>query len=181
MQRLVSEMVDGTTLQVDDLVRKIAIPRQRSHSIAVAAGIIQMLILRGFKETPWNEKQRNLVNFLFSETMLPEYSSFSVTNNQNRSTPPLEELGTSSRTPTSTESATSKPLVLPSPSEPSRSSATASLYRHHHIQFSKHVILRKTIQKRALETLQYWRTPKESKRFWRQVLFQVRYHRTSLQ
>ena len=61
VKRLVSEMVDETTLQVDDLVRKIALPRQRSHSIAVAAGI-----LRGFKELPWNEKRRNLVKFLFS-------------------------------------------------------------------------------------------------------------------
>ena len=72
VQRLVSEMVDGTTLEVDNLVRKIAIPRQRSHSIAVAAGVMQMLILRGFKEVPWNEKWRNLVKFLFSETTQPE-------------------------------------------------------------------------------------------------------------
>ena len=50
VKRLVSQMVDGTTLEVDDLVRKIAIPRQSSHSIAVAAGIMQMLILRGFKK-----------------------------------------------------------------------------------------------------------------------------------
>ena len=64
-------MVDRTTLEVDDLVGKIAIPRQRSHSIAIAAGIMQILILRGFKEIPWNEKRRNLVNFLFSERMLP--------------------------------------------------------------------------------------------------------------
>ena len=37
---------------------------QRSHSIAVAAGILQMLILWGFKEIPWNEKRRSLVKFL---------------------------------------------------------------------------------------------------------------------
>ena len=62
MKRIVSEMVDETTLEVDDLVRKIAIPRQRSHSIAVAAGIVQKLILlvqMGIKEIPWNEKRRN--------------------------------------------------------------------------------------------------------------------------
>ena len=88
VKRLVSEMVDRTTLEVDDLVRKIAKPRQRIHSIAVAEGIMQMLNLRGFKETPWNEKRRNLVKFLFSEIMLPEYSPFSVINHQNRSTPP---------------------------------------------------------------------------------------------
>ena len=68
VKRLVSELVDGTTMEVDDLVRKVAIPRQRSHSIAVAAGIMQMFILPGFKEIPWNEKRRNLVKFLFSET-----------------------------------------------------------------------------------------------------------------
>ena len=108
VQRLVSEMVDGTTL--DDLVRKIAIPRQQSHSIAVAAGIIQMLIQRGSEE-----KRRNLVKILFSETTLPEYSPFIVTNHRNRSTPPLEQLGTSSRILKSTESATSQPLAFHHP------------------------------------------------------------------
>ena len=93
MKRLLSELVDGTKLEVDDLVRKIAIPRQCSHSIAEAAG----KTLRGFKEIPWNEKRRNLVKFLFSETMLTDYSPFSVKNHQNRSTPPLEQLGNSSR------------------------------------------------------------------------------------
>ena len=181
VKRLVSETVDGTTLEVDDLVRKIAIPRQRSHSIAVAAGIMQMLILRDFKEIPWNEKRRNLVKFLFSETMLSKYSPFSVINHQNRSTPPLEQLKSSSRTPTSTESAISQPLALPSPSEPSRSSATATLYRYHHIQFSELVLPRKTNRKRAPEKLQKWRTPKGSERFWRQILFYVGFHRISLQ
>ena len=113
--------------------------------------------------------------------MLPEYSPFSVINHQNRSTPPLDQLGNSSRTPTLTESAISQTLALPSPSEPSRSSATASLHRHHHIHFSKHVIPRKTTRKRALEKLQEWRTQKGSERFGRQVLFYVRCHRISLQ
>ena len=90
VKRSVSEMVVETILDLDDLVRKIIIPQQRSHSIAVAAGIMQMIILRGFKEIPWNKKRRNLVKFLFSETMLPKYSPFSVINHQNRSTPPLE-------------------------------------------------------------------------------------------
>ena len=102
-------------------------------------------------------------------------------NHQKRLTTPLEQLGTSSRTPTSTESATSQPLALPAPSEPSRGSATASLYKHHHIQFSKQVIPRKTTRKRAPATLQQWRTPKGTKRFWRQILFHVRCHRVSLQ
>ena len=70
---------------------------------------------------------------LFSETMLPEYSLFSVINRQKKLTPPLEQLGNSSRTPTSTESAISQPLALPSPSEPSRISATASLFTQRHI------------------------------------------------
>ena len=163
------------------LYEKIAKPRQRSHSMGVAAKIMQILILRGFKEIPWNGKRRNLVKFLFSGTMLPEYSPFSVINHQNRLTLPVEQLGTSSRTPTSAESATSQPLALPSPSEPSRTSATASFYRHHHSQFLKHVIPRKTTRRRALEKLQQWRTPEGSERFWRQVLFCVRCHRLSLQ
>ena len=43
------------------------------------------------------------------------------------------------------------------------------------------MIPRKTTRKRALKKLQQWRTPKGSKRFWRQVLFYVRCHRVSLQ
>ena len=108
--------------------------------------------------------------------MLPEYSPISIINHQNRLTPPLEQFGNLLRTQTSTESAISQALALPSPSEPSRSSATSSLYRHHQIHFSKHVIPRKTTRKRALEKLQEWRTPKRSERFWRQVLFYVRCH-----
>ena len=115
------------------------------------------------------------------KTEEPKYSLFSVINHQNRSTPPLKQLGNSSRTKASTESAISQPLALPSPSEPSRNSATASLYRHHQIHFLKHVTPRKTNQKRALEKIQEWRTPKGSERFWRQVLFYVRCHRISLQ
>ena len=90
VQRLISETADGTTLEVDNLVQKFAIPQQRSHLIAAAAGVEQMLSLRRFKEKPWNKKRRSLVKFLFSETMLPEYYFFSVINQQNRSTPPSE-------------------------------------------------------------------------------------------
>ena len=78
-------MVDGTTLEVDDLVQKIVKPRQRSQSSAVAAGVMQVFNLRGFKKIPWNQKRINLVKFLFPGTMLPEYSPFSVINYQNRS------------------------------------------------------------------------------------------------
>ena len=64
-------MVDGTTLEVDGLVRKIAISRQRSHSIAVAAGIMQMLILRGFKETSWNKNGGTWSSFSFQKQSYP--------------------------------------------------------------------------------------------------------------
>ena len=122
-----------------------------------------------------------MVKFLFSDTMLPDYSLFSVINHQNRSPLPLEQLETSSKTPISTESATSQPLPLPSPPEPSRSSATASLYRQHHIQLSKHVISCKSTGKRGLNKLHEWRTSKELDTCSRQVLFYVRCHRVSLQ
>ena len=54
VQRLVSERFDGTTMEFDDLVRKIAIPRQRSHATAVAD-----VILRGLKELPGSEKKED--------------------------------------------------------------------------------------------------------------------------
>ena len=149
-------MVDGTTLEVDDLVQKLAIPRQRSHSIAVAAGIMQVLILRGFKEILWNEKRRNLVKVLFSETMLPEYSPFSVIKHQNRSTPPLEQLGNSSTAPTSTESAISQPLALPSPSESSRKSEPLSYTGTIIFNFRSLLFLARLLGR------EYWRNYKNS-------------------
>ena len=42
--------VNGSTLEVEDVVRKTAKPGRRSHLIAVAAGIVQMLIRRGSNE-----------------------------------------------------------------------------------------------------------------------------------
>ena len=71
VQRLVSEIVNETTLEVDDLVRRKAVPRQRSHSIAVAAMVKQMLILRGFKEKPWNEKRVAWSSFSFRQQCYP--------------------------------------------------------------------------------------------------------------
>ena len=53
------------TLEVDNLALKIAITWQRSHSIAVAAGIMQMLFLRGIKETPWNKKKGGAWSIFF--------------------------------------------------------------------------------------------------------------------
>ena len=41
VQLLASVMVDRTTLKLDDFLQKVAIPRHRSHSIAVAAEIMQ--------------------------------------------------------------------------------------------------------------------------------------------
>ena len=78
VQTLVLKMVDGTTLEVEYLLQKIAIPRQRSLSNAVAVGIMQVLNLRGFKKIPRNEKSRNLVKFLFLRTTVPEYALLSI-------------------------------------------------------------------------------------------------------
>ena len=70
---LVSEMVDGTTLELDNFVRKKKRKTTAKQSFDCSSRrIMHMLILRGFKEIPRNEKRRNLVKFLFSETMLPE-------------------------------------------------------------------------------------------------------------
>ena len=71
VERLVSGLVDRTTLEVDDPVRKITKPRQRCQSIAPASGIMQISILRGFEEKPCNEKRRSLVKFLFQKQVYP--------------------------------------------------------------------------------------------------------------
>ena len=71
VQRLISETADGTTLEVDNLVQKFAIPQQRSHLIAAAAGVEQMLSLRRFKEKPWNKKGGAWSSFSFQKQCYP--------------------------------------------------------------------------------------------------------------
>ena len=122
-----------------------------------------MLFLRGFKKKPWNEKNEESDQVSLFETILHEYSPFSVINHQNRSTLPLKQLVTSSRTPIALKSATSQPLALPAPLEPSGNSATgtASFSTFEACDSSQ------DYSKESTGDIQQWRTPKGSERFWR--------------
>ena len=80
MELIVSEMVAGTDLQPQELLRKIAMRRQRTRSVCVAARIMQLILLRGFKDIPWNEARRGLVEQFFSADIIPDIDPYKARN-----------------------------------------------------------------------------------------------------
>ena len=73
---IVAEMVVGTTLKTDDLIQKLPMRGQAQGSIVVASKIMRLLILRGYKELPWNEKRREFVAKYFDARFFPEDGTF---------------------------------------------------------------------------------------------------------
>ena len=54
---IVAEMVVGTTLNTNDPIQKVPIEGQLQGSVLVASKIMELLILRGYKDFPWNEEK----------------------------------------------------------------------------------------------------------------------------
>ena len=73
---IVAEMVVGTTLKTDDLIRKLPIKGQPQGSVFLASKIMKLLILRGYKDLPWNEKRRKLVAKYFNTSFFPDVGTF---------------------------------------------------------------------------------------------------------
>ena len=68
---IVAEMVVETTLKTDDLIRKLPIKGQPQGSVFVTLKIMKLLILRGYKDLPWNEKRRKIVAKYFNTIFFP--------------------------------------------------------------------------------------------------------------
>ena len=73
---IVAEMVVGTTLKTDDLIRKLPIKGQPQGSVFLASKIMKLLILRGYKDLPWNEKRRKFVAKFFNTSFFPDVGTF---------------------------------------------------------------------------------------------------------
>lgn len=71
MEKLIAEMVAGTELVAKDLIRRISVRNQRKPSVCIAARTMQLILLRGFKNMPWNEARRSLVEYFFPQDVLP--------------------------------------------------------------------------------------------------------------
>ena len=80
LEVIITEMVQGIEPQIElaTLLRKIHIRNQSKPSITVAARIMQLIILRGFKDMPWNEIRRSLVEEFFSPDIIPDVDPFTA-------------------------------------------------------------------------------------------------------
>lgn len=77
MSNLVTEMMAGTDPLPTDLIRKIQVRSQHQNqfktkeAVCIVAGTMQLIILRGFKNMPWNAARKNMVEHFFSPDVLP--------------------------------------------------------------------------------------------------------------
>ena len=73
---IVAEMVVGTTLKTFDLIQKLPIKGQPQGSVFVASKIMKLLIVRGYRDLPWNEKRREFVAKYFNTNFFPDVGTF---------------------------------------------------------------------------------------------------------
>ena len=68
MVNIVKDIIVGSSVKPEDLVRRIPKRSQSKDSvcIAVAAGVMQLILLHGFKELPWTEPRRYVFSISIS-------------------------------------------------------------------------------------------------------------------
>ena len=73
LESMVQEIVAGTPFTVTDVFRKkLETTPGANVSLVMAARIMQLLLLRGLKEMPWNETRRSLVTMFFTSAVIPD-------------------------------------------------------------------------------------------------------------
>lgn len=72
LKKVISEMVKGTDINPDDLIRTdIQLRNQSINPIYIAAGTMQLILHRGIKGMQWNVARRSMVEHFFPKDMLP--------------------------------------------------------------------------------------------------------------
>jgi hypothetical protein len=158
---IVTEIINGCPLLIDDIIRKFARRKQRSPSVTVAAKIMQHIILRGFKELPWNEMRTNLVICFFGEAFLPITDPFRAiisTGIQHTVLQPHEQ-----------SSFVDNTQIVQQDSEVQRETRNVGCIIPRVIFPSSYIR-----PDRIKRYIKHWRTPKGAKLFWRQVMWFIR-------
>lgn len=153
---IITDMVAGTIVQPRDLLRKMK-SKTKKNRICVAARTMQLIILRGFKEMPWNEARRKLVALFFPQDMIPDVDPYTARYNvRTTSVTAFERVSIDDVPHVQTVRRTGAPIlpaILPQIRDPRR-------------------------LKRYVEA---WCRPGGSVSFWRQVFWFVRYRGIRLQ
>ena len=68
---LVAEMFNGQNINPNEFIRKIPVKGHKSAPIFLAAKVAMLLVLRGFKDFPWNSGREQFVGFFFNKDVIP--------------------------------------------------------------------------------------------------------------
>ena len=74
-ETLVGELLTGTNLNPKEFIRRIAVRGQKPPAF-VAAKLAKLLVLRGFKDFPWNSARREFVSLFFNNDVIPYYNPY---------------------------------------------------------------------------------------------------------
>ena len=75
-ETLVGEMLTGTNLNSKEFIRRIAVKGQKTPPVFVAAKLAKLLVLRGFKDFPWNSARREFVSLFFNIDVIPYHNPY---------------------------------------------------------------------------------------------------------
>ena len=70
-ETLVAEMFNGQNHNPKEFIRKIPVKGHKSTPVFIAAKVARLLVLRGFKDFPWNSCREQFVEFFFNKDVIP--------------------------------------------------------------------------------------------------------------
>ena len=70
-ETLVAEIFNGKNYDPKDFIRKIAVKGHKSTPVFLAAKVAKFIVLRGFKDFPWNSSREEFVNYFFHQDVIP--------------------------------------------------------------------------------------------------------------
>ena len=75
-ETLVAEMFNGQNINPNEFIRKIPVKGHKSAPIFLAAKVAMLLVLRGFKDIPWNSCREQFVGFFFNKDVIPYVNTY---------------------------------------------------------------------------------------------------------
>ena len=64
-------MFNGQNHNPKEFIRKIPVKGHKSTPVFIAAKVARLLVLRGFKDFPWNSCREQFVEFFFNKDVIP--------------------------------------------------------------------------------------------------------------
>lgn len=87
LKLVVGSIVEGSSIREEDVLRSITIPGSKTTATVVAVGIMHLIVVRGFKQLPWNQRRRMYVQYFFPDSphLVPDFDPYHTRTHTNPS------------------------------------------------------------------------------------------------